>query len=90
MRSGFGAVLAAVILVCLGVGMWLGGHPSSLPQPLRDVFVDETTSVQAEATDVIEDNYYRRVSESRLRDGSLRGMVRSLRSRFSQYFTPEE
>ena len=90
MRSGFGAVLAAVILVCLGVGMWLGGHPSSLPEPLRDVFVDETTSVQAEATDVIEDNYYRRVRESRLRDGSLRGMVRSLRSRFSDYFTPEE
>ena len=26
MRSGFGAVLAAVILVCLGAGMWLGGH----------------------------------------------------------------
>src|SRR6185503_17843710 len=60
------------------------------PQPLRDVFVDETTSVQAEATDVIEDNFYRRVRESRLRDGSLSGMVRSLHNRFSHYFTPAE
>ena len=90
MRGGFGAVLAAALLIALGAGMWLGGHPASLPQPLRDVFVDETTSVQAEATDVIEDNFYRRVRESRLRDGSLSGMVRSLHNRFSHYFTPAE
>ena len=53
------------------------------------MFVDETTSVQAEATDLIQDNYYRDGRASgRLRDASLRGMVRSLRSRFSHYFTP--
>jgi carboxyl-terminal processing protease len=90
MRGGFGAVLAAALLIALGGGMWLGGHPASLPQPLRDLFVDETTSVQAEATDVIEDNFYRSVSERRLRDASLAGMVRSLRNRFSHYFTPAE
>jgi carboxyl-terminal processing protease len=61
-----------------------------LPEPLRDVFVDETVSLQAEASDLIEDNFYRSVPERRLRDASLRGMVRSLRSRFSHYFTPEE
>ena len=70
--------------------MYLGGHPSSLPEPLRDAFVDENTSVQAEATDVIQDNYYRSVTDARLRDASLRGMVRSLNSRFSHYFTPRE
>lgn len=90
MRAGTGAALAVVVLLALGGGMWLGGHPEKLPEPLRDVFVDETTSVQAQATDLIEENYYRRVGESRLRDASLRGMVRSLRSRFSYYFTPEE
>ena len=37
---------------------------------------------------MIQDNYYRKVSERRLRDASVRGMVRSLRSRFSHYFTP--
>ncbi len=70
--------------------MYLGGHPSDLPEPLRDVFVDENTSVQAEATDYIQDNYYRSVTDLRLRDASLRGMVRSLNSRFSHYFTPRE
>ena len=71
--------------------MYLGGHPSSLPQPLRDAFVDEETSVQAEATDVIQDNYYRSsVSDERLLNASLRGMVRSLNSRFSHYFTPRQ
>jgi carboxyl-terminal processing protease len=90
MRTGSVAALAAAVLLALGAGMWLGGHPAGLPQPLRDLFVDETTSVQAEATDVIRDNYYRSVTERRLRDGSLRGMVRSLRNRFSHYFTPEE
>ena len=70
--------------------MYLGGHPSSLPQPLRDAFVDEDTSVQAEANDIIKDNFYRSVSNDRLLNASLRGMVRSLNSRFSHYFTPRQ
>jgi carboxyl-terminal processing protease len=85
------AIAAVVaVLAALALGMYLGGHPSGLPEPLRDVFVDESTSVQAEAIDIIEDNYHREVPERRLRDASLRGMVRSLRSRFSEYFTPRE
>jgi len=85
---GITAVVA--VLAALALGMYLGGHPSDLPQPLRDVFVDENASVQAEATDIIRDNYYRSVGGARLRDASLRGMVRSLNSRFSHYFTPRE
>jgi carboxyl-terminal processing protease len=90
MRAGFGVVLTAVVALALGAGMWLGGHPANLPEPLRDVFVDETTSVQAEASDLIKDNFYRSVTDRRLRDASLRGMVRDLHNRFSHYFTPEE
>jgi carboxyl-terminal processing protease len=89
-RSGFAAVLAATLLLAVGAGMWLGGHPENLPEPLRDVFVDETASLQAEAGDVIRDNFYRRVPERQLRDAALRGMVRSLRNPFSAYFTPRE
>ena len=85
------AIAAVVaVLAALALGIYLGGHPSSLPDPIRDAFVDESTSVQAEAIDIIKDNYYREVPEARLRDASLRGMVRSLRSRFSEYFTPRE
>lgn len=88
MTRGITAVVA--VLAALALGMYLGGHPAGLPEPLRDVFVDEDASVQAEATGVIEGNYYRKVSDARLRNASLRGMVRSLNSRFSHYFTPRQ
>ena len=82
------AVVAALAVFALG--MYLGGHPSGLPEPLRDVFVDESTSVQAEALDLIKDHYYKKVPAETLRDASVKGMVRSLHNRFSHYFTPRE
>ena len=83
------AALAAV-LATLAVGMYLGGHPAGLPDFLRDAFVDESASLNSEAVDLIEDNYYKNVPDSQLQDASLRGMVRSLKSRFSHYFTPQQ
>jgi carboxyl-terminal processing protease len=83
------AALAA-ILATLAAGMYLGGHPADLPNFLRDAFVDESASLGSEATNVIEDNFYRKISRSQLEDSSLNGMVRSLRSDFSHYFTPSE
>jgi carboxyl-terminal processing protease len=82
------AALLAVAMLC--VGLYLGGHPSDLPEPVRDVFVDDSASLQSEARDVIEDNFTREVPDEQLDDASLRGMVRSLRSRFSHYFTERE
>jgi carboxyl-terminal processing protease len=84
--------LATVVaaLAVLAAGLYLGGHPDRLPDPLRDVFVDESTDVQASAIDLIKDNYARKVSDERLQNGSIRGMVDSLNDRFSQYFTPKE
>ena len=62
-RRGITAVLAAVVLAALAPACTSAAIPSNLPEPLRDVFVDETTSVQAEATDLIQDNYYRSVTD---------------------------
>jgi carboxyl-terminal processing protease len=92
--SARGAVAFAVALVAmLAIGLWLGGHPRQLPDPLRDVFVDEPTGLIAEATEAIEDSYYRSVGEQELGNASLQGMVRELRKRhgdrFSEYFSPE-
>jgi carboxyl-terminal processing protease len=85
--------LAAALVAVLAAGLWLGGHPADLPGPLRDVFVDESGGLTAEATELIEDNYYRKVDESELIDSSLAGMARGLRrrfhDRFSEYFPPE-
>ena len=89
-----GAVAFAVALAALfAAGLWLGGHPGSLPEPLRDVFVSEPGGLSAEAAEAIEDNYYRPVGETELGNASLQGMVRELRrrhgDRFSEYFSPE-
>ncbi len=54
------------------------------------MFVDDSTLLQAEARDTIQDNFTKKVSDKQLDDASVRGMVRSLRSRFSHYFTKRE
>jgi carboxyl-terminal processing protease len=85
--------LTAALLAMLAAGLWLGGHPAKMPPPLRDVFVDESAGLTAEASELIEDNYYRQVEQGKLTDSSLQGMVRGLRrrysDRFSDYFSPE-
>ena len=93
--SARGAVaFAAALLVFLAAGLWLGGHPRDLPEPLRDVFVAETGGLSAEAAEAIEDSYYRSVDGTELSNASLQGMVRQLRKsneedRYSEYFSPE-
>jgi carboxyl-terminal processing protease len=93
--SARGAVAAAVALVVVAAaGLWLGGHPSSLPEPLRDAFVEETGGLTAEAAEAIEGSYYRSVGGEELGNASLQGMVRRLRQdnkedRYSEYFSPE-
>ncbi|HWO47116.1 MAG TPA: hypothetical protein VNM41_03565, partial [Solirubrobacterales bacterium] len=69
------------LVALFAAGLWLGGHPRSLPEPLRDVFVGEPGGITAEAAEAIEDNYYRPVGETELGNASLQGMVRELRRR---------
>jgi carboxyl-terminal processing protease len=85
--------LTAALLFVLAAGLWIGGHPAKMPVALRDLFVDDSAGLTAEATELIEDNYYRPVSQGKLIDSSLGGMVRGLRrryhDRFSDYFSPQ-
>jgi carboxyl-terminal processing protease len=87
-RSAVVAFLCAVF--ALFVGIWLGGHPENLPGPLQDAFVDEDRALRAEVIDTIEDNFYKQVSDERLDDASLKGIVDSLNDPFSHYLTPKE
>jgi carboxyl-terminal processing protease len=91
-RWGSSLALSAALLAMLAAGMWLGGHPAKMPHVLRDLFVDSSAGLTAEASEAIEDNYYRSVHGEALTDSSLQGMVRGLRrryrDRFSDYFSP--
>lgn len=93
MRAGRTLGLTAALLLMLAAGMWIGGHPARMPSFLRDAFVDESAGLTAEASELIEDNYYRPVEQANLIDSSLGGMVRGLRrryhDRFSDYFSPQ-
>lgn len=87
------AAVAAVLLIVLAAGLWVGGHPGKMPSFMRGAFVDDTGGLTVEASELIEDNYYREVSEEELTDSSLQGMVRGLRrknhDRFSDYLSPK-
>jgi carboxyl-terminal processing protease len=84
--------VTVALLLMLAAGLWIGGHPATMPPPLRDVFVDESGGLTAEAAELIEDNYYRSVPDGGLIDSSLQGMARGLRrrydDRFSEYLSP--
>jgi carboxyl-terminal processing protease len=91
MSKPFRSLIAvAALAVALAAGLYLGGHPSDLPDPLRDAFIDENAALPSDAADLIKDNYAKKVSASRLQNGALRGMVDSLDDRFSHYFSPRE
>jgi len=84
---------AVGLLAFLCAGLWLGGHPAKLPEFLREPFVNSSSSLTAEASELLEDNYFRPVGADELSNASLQGMVRQLRrrhrDRFTEYFSPE-
>jgi carboxyl-terminal processing protease len=90
-RRPFAAPLGvALVLLLLGLGIWLGGHPGSLPGPVRNALVsDSDAQLYDEAADIIHEDYYRKVSRKQLLDKALGSAVHSLNDRFSNYFDPK-
>jgi carboxyl-terminal processing protease len=88
-RPSLQTVLAALLPVALVLGIWIGGHPNTLPYGLRGVFVDDDTLALAEGLDTIHDDYYRSVGRGKLVDDSLGGAVAKLNDRFSNYLDPK-
>ena len=83
-------LIIGCMVAALVAGIFLGGHPSTLPGPVRDAFVEEDRALRSEIVDTIEDNFYKRVDQSKLDDASLKGIVESLEDPYSHYFTPKE
>jgi carboxyl-terminal processing protease len=75
----------------LVLGIWLGGHPRWLPEPIADALVgSEDRRVTLDALDTIHDRYYREVPFGTLSDAAIGGAVRDLHDRFSAYLSPKE
>jgi carboxyl-terminal processing protease len=81
--------LAVLIPLALVVGIWLGGHPDSLPGFARNTLVaDSDGRLYEEAIDTVERDYYRPVNRKDLLNKSLGAAVDSLQDQFSNYFSP--
>lgn len=90
-RQPLVAILALLLPVLLIAGLWLGGHPKELPGFVRKVFVaNHQTLVVGEAIDRVAHDYYRPVSQSKLANSSIAGMIGSLRDPYSTYLNPKE
>ena len=88
-RTPLIALLTA--LVALAAGLWMGGHPDTLPNVVRQIFVEEERALRAEVVGAIEDNFLRPVDPRELRERrTLREMVGSLGDRYSRYIPPEQ
>jgi carboxyl-terminal processing protease len=80
-----------LVLVVLGAGIYLGGHPNGLPGFVRDPLVGhQDTRVIDEALDRVHETYYRDIPKKQLANESIRGIVTSLKDRFSNYFDPQQ
>src|SRR5215204_1176477 len=91
-RSSTPVIAALCVVLAFAAGLLLGGHPASLPTPVRDAFdlEGDEDRTRAELIESIEDSFYKPVDEQTLREAEYDGIVRSLKDRFSHYFTPEE
>jgi carboxyl-terminal processing protease len=90
-RRSLVPVLLVLLPVMLVAGIWLGGHPSSLPEPVQDAFVSDSDGrLYDEAVDLLERDYYRKVDRDALLDKSLESAVDSLDDQFSAYFSPKD
>ena len=84
-------LLLLLVPALLAGGIYLGGHPDTLPSFVRDGLVgDQETRVVREAIDTVQDSYYRRLGEEELADRAIAGLVDSLDDPFSAYFDPKE
>lgn len=84
-------VLAALLPTMLASGIWLGGHPRWLPDPIADALLgDGGARVVSEGLDIVEDRYYRSIDASTLTNSALTGAIDKLDDRFSAYLTPEQ
>jgi carboxyl-terminal processing protease len=85
-------VVLLLLLPCmLALGIWLGGHPRFLVDPVADLLVGpQDRRVALDGLDRIYDTYYRKLDRGELSDAALAGAVKNLDDRFSAYLSPKQ
>ena len=82
-------VLAGLIVLLIGI--WLGGHPSWLPSPVRNAFVSKGDDpLVNQVLGLLQKDYYRPLNRNQLVNKGLAGMVASLDDPYSHYYDPSD
>ncbi len=85
------AIRLVIGLIVLLIGIWLGGHPSWLPSPLRGAFVDRNDNpLVNQVIGLLQRDYYRPLNRNQLVNKGLAGMVASLNDPYSHYYDPSD
>ncbi|HEY2161023.1 MAG TPA: S41 family peptidase [Solirubrobacteraceae bacterium] len=80
--------LTAGLLILLA-GIWLGGHPSWLPNGIRNAFVqDSGNQLVDQALGIMTRDYYRPLSRDQLLNKGVSAIVASLNDPYSHYYDP--
>lgn len=84
------ATLALIAALCAGI--YIGANPDTpVVGGLKDVVAPDRAEIPADQVQtLIENDYYRKVPDATLTNGSISGMVKSLNDPFSHYFDPKQ
>ncbi len=90
-RSRWFVWVPAVVVVLL-IGVFLGGHSSWIPGPVRSVFVSQNSDDKLinQVLGLIQNDYYRKVNRSDLVNHGLAAVVASLNDPYSHYYDPAD
>ena len=80
-----------MVVIVLLIGIFIGGHPSWLPSPIRSAFVSNNDDpLVNQVLSLLEHDYYRPLNRSQLINKGLAGMVASLGDPYSHYYDPTD
>ncbi|MBJ7458485.1 MAG: S41 family peptidase [Thermoleophilaceae bacterium] len=85
-------ITVLALFAALASGIYIGANPNTpVVGVLKDVVAPDDAEITTdEVQSLIENEYYRKVPDSKLTNGSINGMVKSLDDKFSHYFDPQQ
>ncbi|MFY9488665.1 MAG: S41 family peptidase [Solirubrobacterales bacterium] len=81
-----------LLFTALIAGVYIGSNPNTpVVGGLKDIVSPDKTEISTEQVEeLINNEFYRRVDETKLTNGSIKGMVESLKDPYSHYFDREQ
>jgi carboxyl-terminal processing protease len=85
-------IAIAAVIAALAAGIYIGANPDTpIVGSLKGVVAPEKAEIYTnQVQNLIKDDYYKKIPQPTLTNGSINGMIRSLKDPYSHYFDPEQ